>query len=238
MRRVLMTAAAIAAFVTATPAMAALTLNPDGSITTSGTSGGTQTVFLNGMTDGPTVIPGLTAQISLTFTSVTNGGLTYNFSYDVFNSSSAPITASRVSSFGFNTDPNVSGGSVTGTFNTLHFGTADNFPIIADPEVCVFASNNPPNGVCTGSGGGVDICQHGTGTLTLNFSSAPGSITLGSFVDRYQSITGAGNTQSAVGQQVPGVPEPATWGMMLLGFGGIGMALRRRRRDARLLQVA
>ena len=26
------------------------------------------------------------------------------------------------------------------------------------------------------------------------------------------------------------VPEPATWAMMLLGFGGIGMALRRSRR--------
>lgn len=27
-----------------------------------------------------------------------------------------------------------------------------------------------------------------------------------------------------------GVPEPATWGMMLLGFAGIGMALRRSRK--------
>lgn len=35
------------------------------------------------------------------------------------------------------------------------------------------------------------------------------------------------------------VPEPATWAMMLLGFGGIGMAMRRRRSsDGRLMQVA
>jgi hypothetical protein len=35
------------------------------------------------------------------------------------------------------------------------------------------------------------------------------------------------------------VPEPATWAMMLLGFGGIGMAMRRRRKaDGRLLQIA
>jgi hypothetical protein len=35
------------------------------------------------------------------------------------------------------------------------------------------------------------------------------------------------------------VPEPATWAMMLLGFGAAGFALRRRRQTAKeLLQVA
>lgn len=33
------------------------------------------------------------------------------------------------------------------------------------------------------------------------------------------------------------VPEPATWAMMLLGFGGIGITMRRRRKKG-LLQVA
>jgi hypothetical protein len=33
------------------------------------------------------------------------------------------------------------------------------------------------------------------------------------------------------------VPEPSTWAMMLLGFGAVGFAMRRRRRPA-LLQVA
>ena len=33
------------------------------------------------------------------------------------------------------------------------------------------------------------------------------------------------------------IPEPATWGMMLLGFGAVGYAMRRRRRPA-LLQIA
>ena len=35
------------------------------------------------------------------------------------------------------------------------------------------------------------------------------------------------------------VPEPATWAMMLLGFGGMGMALRRSRRQSKyLMQIA
>jgi hypothetical protein len=35
------------------------------------------------------------------------------------------------------------------------------------------------------------------------------------------------------------VPEPGTWALMLLGFGGIGMAIRRsRKRSAALMQVA
>jgi hypothetical protein len=220
----------------ATPAIAALTLNPNGSLTTSGTSGGTQTIYLNGMTDGPTVIAGLTATLMLTFDSVTNSGTTYNFSYSLFNSSSAPITASRVSSFGFNTDPNVTGGSATGAFDVLHLG--DNYPIIPDPEVCVFNPNGP-GGVCTGSGGGVDLGQTGTGTLSLTFGSAQNAITLSDFVDRYQSITGAGRVTSAVGIQTSPTPEPATWGMMLLGFVGIGTAMRRgRRRNRALMQIA
>jgi hypothetical protein len=33
----------------------------------------------------------------------------------------------------------------------------------------------------------------------------------------------------------PPVPEPGTWAMMLLGFGGIGMAMRRRRRSSTAL---
>ena len=35
-----------------------------------------------------------------------------------------------------------------------------------------------------------------------------------------------------------GVPEPATWAMMLLGFGAIGWQLRRRRSSLALAQAA
>jgi hypothetical protein len=43
---------------------------------------------------------------------------------------------------------------------------------------------------------------------------------------------------SGTGNFYPAVPEPATWALMLLGFGGIGFAMRRQRRNTVLAQVA
>ena len=68
-----------------------------------------------------------------------------------------------------------------------------------------------------------------TGTLSATgFDSTPGLFRF--------STQGGGNlvTFSAT---TTAVPEPATWALMLLGFGGIGMAMRRRRRPA-LAQIA
>jgi hypothetical protein len=52
-------------------------------------------------------------------------------------------------------------------------------------------------------------------------------------------FTGSGNNEAAVTGNISPtpVPEPATWAMMLVGFAGIGMAVRRRRQPA-LAQVA
>ncbi len=41
-----------------------------------------------------------------------------------------------------------------------------------------------------------------------------------------------------LGTGVGAVPEPATWAMMLIGFGGIGFSMRRRRRTTALPQLA
>lgn len=47
--------------------------------------------------------------------------------------------------------------------------------------------------------------------------------------------TGSSNAQIFATGQVPGVPEPATWAMMLVGFGAAGVAMRRGRRNKELL---
>jgi hypothetical protein len=53
------------------------------------------------------------------------------------------------------------------------------------------------------------------------------------------TIQGTRGTTGSFGGNVAftAVPEPATWGMMLLGFGAVGFAMRRRRQPA-LAQIA
>ncbi|WP_225883149.1 PEPxxWA-CTERM sorting domain-containing protein [Sphingomonas aliaeris] len=58
-------------------------------------------------------------------------------------------------------------------------------------------------------------------------------------VGRYSLVTAGSDENDYTGQfsfsqQVAAVPESATWGMMILGFGMIGGAARRRRHVARL----
>lgn len=53
------------------------------------------------------------------------------------------------------------------------------------------------------------------------------------------SLNFAGSTGTFNGTaNLSAVPEPATWALMLLGFGGIGAALRRHRNPVRLAQIA
>ena len=75
----------------------------------------------------------------------------------------------------------------------------------------------------------------GTGTFTLNFSSAKTTVSLSDLYVRYQSVYGGDEWGgSAVGEVVTSnaVPEPATWAMMIVGFGAIGSTLRSARRRA------
>jgi hypothetical protein len=72
-----------------------------------------------------------------------------------------------------------------------------------------------------------------TGGSPLNLASGThNGATIYGAADLRQCTTGGQCTTGPVGftlQQTPAVPEPATWGMMLIGFGVVGAAMRRRR---------
>ncbi|MFL6726088.1 MAG: FxDxF family PEP-CTERM protein [Sphingomicrobium sp.] len=83
----------------------------------------------------------------------------------------------------------------------------------------------------------------GTGSITYvggpthSITLLPGSLGVGSYHLTFSGNSPTGGAESGNLTFRLAVPEPATWGMMLLGFAGIGMAMRRRRRPA-LAQIA
>lgn len=65
----------------------------------------------------------------------------------------------------------------------------------------------------------------------------------GRFVGATGSFVGQGTADvsvhpSIVSLSFGAVPEPASWAMMLLGFGGVGLAVRRRRKTVAIAQLA
>ena len=84
------------------------------------------------------------------------------------------------------------------------------------------------------------VSGDGIGGVFVNFDNTAHAFTsnAGPFLVSLNDFSiSAGSVGTPITGQINAVPEPATWGMMLLGFAGIGMALRRRRRPA-LAQIA
>lgn len=74
----------------------------------------------------------------------------------------------------------------------------------------------------------------GTNTATFNGSFASLGLTRGTYNWTWGTGATADSFTVNIGPAVaPGaVPEPATWAMLILGFGAVGGALRRRKRPA------
>lgn len=175
----------------------------------------------NGLTNAGVPFPGASATLTLTLSSIV--GSAFNFAYSLQNTSSTANV--RVTGIGFDVDPNVTGASSTGIFDLAVLGADFNSGAgVNAVELCFHGSgmncpvSNANNSVLQGA--------TGSGTLSLTFGSAQTSITLSNFLDRYQQ---AGGPDLANGYgQGTAVPEPATWAMMLVGFGFAGFAMRRR----------
>src|SRR5947209_8412733 len=80
-----------------------------------------------------------------------------------------------------------------------------------------------------------NVTATNNGGVQINFSNPTQLFTYpgGAFTLMVNNVSVSGSTDgsriSGFIQTLP-VPEPATWTLMLLGFGGMGMALRRSRR--------
>ncbi|MDT0507870.1 cistern family PEP-CTERM protein [Novosphingobium sp. MMS21-SN21R] len=183
---------------------------------------------------GGTAISGLTGSTTFTLTGVS--GNDYSFDYSVANTSSAPVTDSRISSFAFNTDPTISSATSTGAF--AYTTLSSNYPNgIGTVDVCF---KDAQTGSCAGgASGGLTLGQSGTGSFTLSFSAPVSALTLSDFYVRYQSITGvpgissasgAGTMTTTSGGSTGGTPVPEPGMLGLLGASLLGLAMARRRK--------
>jgi PEP-CTERM motif len=218
MRRVFLTALAATAVATATPVFAqSATVN--GSTVATLTVGGPGTTISFGGPAGTTASADLFLQ--LTGASTTTGDYTFSYTFTNTNPS-----ISNLVNFGFDTSPTL--GGITGT--GMNFYLNPNGTLNVNACAGPLAASN-----CDAANGQGDLFS---GSFTLDFANNTSSITLNDFVDRYASLSQIGGI-SGEGTPVRGVPEPATWALMLLGFGGIGMAMRRsNKRKPALMQIA
>ena len=190
-----------------------------------------------GLTSMPTAANAALTVEGVTYDLILNSvsGNTGNFTLAISGVNTASDTRkgrTGIDSFAFN-DPSV-GDATSGTsagFNFLTGGLNSNG---CNGNGNFFCFDNTSYTLVLGAGG----------TTSINFavtSNAVGSWTnyAGDFKINW---TGNQNNYDLVSQVIqsrpPAVPEPATWAMMLVGFGGIGMAMRRRKVNVRLAQVA
>jgi hypothetical protein len=164
-------------------------------------------------------------------------GSTFNFDYLIKNTSSLPTTSSRVSVFGFNLSADPLSKSASAPFGTVGSG---NMPNVGSLDVCFRAGGGGPN-CAGGGGGGVELGDDASGTFSLTFAGGTSSFSIDDFAVRYQSLLpvpagqdGDEGSASGWGTVTTAVPEPATWGMMILGFGIVGGAMRRRQMQYRI----
>lgn len=226
--RSLLLAPALALFAAA-GASQALTLTATDVTITSADVGQTFAISYDGFVDGTSVVGGLTGSALYTVQSVSSNTLVLSIA--MTNTSSSPVTDSRISVFGFDTNPNVVSAAATGFFT----GTVKNSSLpsqFGSIELCV--KNGQTNNCGGGGGTGVAIGQTGTTTLTLTFSSiGAGGVTLSNFGVRYQSIVGVYGVTSAVGRGTPGtppIPEPSALALFAVGGLAVAAALRKRAR--------
>jgi len=209
-------------------------VNADKSVTLIGGDPFSWTNNFNGFS-GNDAFTGLSSSIVFNFTGIANGR--YQFNFEMKNTSSGPIDFSRLTIFGFNSNPDVIAVS-TGAGDLFNVVSSGNQPNGLDRvEVCFKDMGNTNN--CTGAQGGLNKGTSTTGSFALQFKApVPNAITLSGFTVRYQGIDsqtlglrGASASGQTIDINTPDtvVPEPGTWAMMLGGFGMLGAAARRRR---------
>jgi hypothetical protein len=106
-------------------------------------------------------------------------------------------------------------------------GTAEIFKLVGKKETPVLTSLINLGTVLAGK-----VSSHTD--YSNQFVLGPGNYLLKVMSTGIDEVAGQGNAKFSVELQGTAVPEPATWGVMLMGFGAIGAAMRGARRKQAL----
>lgn len=127
-------------------------------------------------------------------------------------------------------NPGVSGAAYTSP--SVGSAGASTQLYVLDTDLDVLARQNNNGGVLTTVGGfGTDLGSRTSFDIAGSDAFAFNGSTLYNVNLTTGALTEVGDTDRGlfgIAIAAPAVPEPATWGMMLLGFGVVGYALRRR----------
>jgi hypothetical protein len=161
---------------------------------------------------GPT--PFVSVQVdahgSVTVSSIAAGGSSNNFAQVSFGIAGEFFDTALV---------NTSQGLTTKTFNdTNTYTLATNYQYSVMLYANLYASSSG---------------NYGGGTATFSGFIDPTFTVVGDNADAYTLSFSPG-----IGNSVGAVPEPSTWAMMILGFGGLGFMAYRRKRNGTALSAA
>jgi hypothetical protein len=105
---------------------------------------------------------------------------------------------------------------------SLYIGSLDSFNSITFTGPGGVTYTGTQLGLVSGAANGDQTAANTNGMFTFQFSSPINGVTLSSTTNSFEIAD--------VYAGAAGVPEPATWAVMLVGFGSIGAAMRRSRR--------
>ena len=179
---------------------------------------------------------GLAAGESATFLvagDIFNGDITATFSHNGIPGASAGTSFTDL--FTFTIPQNGLGsGDVTTSVNLSGFGGS------ADTDLLSVLVNGTPADLILKDANNVVCTTRGVGTCGAVEQWSVTDIAITANVLNTITINGISRGLGGYSGHATftPVPEPATWGMMLLGFGAVGFSMRRRRRPAALMQIA